>query len=144
MLYTFDFKKCLILVGPTRIQGFADGEGLSLELDDDLYQKETGADGDVARARRHGLAGGGKIILQQTSPSNDILMAWAIADRANNAGVFPLTVMDLLGTTAIFAPYCWIKKTPVVSLGKELSNREWMLDIANTELKIGGNASMLF
>jgi len=144
MLYTFDIKKCLILVGPSRIQGFADGEAISLELDDDLYQKEAGADGDIARSRRHGLSASAKISLMQSSPSNDVLMAWAVADRATNAGVFPLTVTDLLGTTVVFAPYCWVKKTPALSLGKELSNREWMIDIATAELFIGGNASMLF
>lgn len=144
MLYTFDFKKCAILIGGVRMQGFADGEGFSLELDDDLYQKQTGADGDVSRARRHGLSANGKITLQQTSPSNDVLMGFAILDFATNAGVVPLLVKDLLGTTAIFAPYCWIKKPAPYSIGKELSNREWMIDVANTELVIGGNAKMLF
>ncbi len=144
MLYTFDFKKCLILVGPSIIQGFADGEGLSLELDDDLYQKQTGADGDVARARRHGLAANAKLTLMQTSPSNNVLMGYAILDHLSNAGVVPLTVKDLLGQTAIFAPYCWVKKPAPMALGKELTNREWMLDLANTEIFVGGNAPMLF
>lgn len=144
MLYTFDIKKCLVLVGLARIQGFADGEAVSVELDDDLYQKLTGADGDTSRARRHGLASSAKLTLMQTSPSNDILMALAIADRVNNAGVVPFTVKDLLGTTTLFAAYCWVKKTPAVVLGKELTNREWTLDIASIEEFVGGNAPMSF
>lgn len=143
MLYTFDFKKCGIWVGGIRMQGFADGEAMTLELDDDLYIKQTGADGDVARTRRHGQAANAKIVLQQTSPSNDVLMGFAVLDRLNNAGVVPISVRDLLGTTAIFAPYCWVKKPPVFAVGKELANREWMFDIANTELFIGGNVSLL-
>lgn len=144
MLYTFDIKKCLILVGPAIISGFADGEALSIELDDDLYQKQTGADGDVARSRRHGLAGNAKITLMQTSPSNDVLSAYSILDQTLNAGVVPLTVKDLLGRTAIFAPYAWVKKPAPASFGKELTNREWVLDLATVELFIGGNAPMLF
>jgi hypothetical protein len=144
MLYTFDFKKCLVLVGGIRIQGFADGEGVSVELDDDLYSKVTGADGDVSRARRHGLAGNGKVTLAQTSQSNDVLMGFAIADRTDNAGVVPFMIKDILGTTAIFVPYAWVKKPPAFTAGKEITNREWMFDFANTELFIGGNAKMLF
>lgn len=144
MLYTFDIKKCIVLVGIARIQGFADGEAVSVELDDDLYQKVTGADGDASRARRHGLAASAKITLMQTSPSNDILMAIAVADRVNNAGVVPFTVKDLLGTTTLFGAYAWVKKTPVVAMGKELTNREWMLDIASIETFVGGNAPMGF
>jgi hypothetical protein len=143
-LYTFDIRKCLILAGPHILQGFADGEAFSLELDDDLYQKQAGADGDIARARRHGQAGNGKISLMQTSVSNDVLSAFAALDRLSNAGVFPLTVKDLLGTTTAFAAYAWIKKPPALALGKELATREWMLDLANTELFIGGNSPMLF
>jgi hypothetical protein len=139
MLYTLDFKKVLLLVGTSRIQGFADGEGFTFDLDEDLYTKTTGADGDTARSRRHGQSANLKINLMQTSPSNDILMALAVLDRVNNAGVVPVTVKDLLGTTLIFAPYCWVKKTPPAAFGKEVASREWMIDIANTELYIGGN-----
>jgi hypothetical protein len=144
MLYTVDFKKWLILVGGIRMQGFADGEGFSLELDDDLFQKVTGADGDTARARRHGLSGSAKITLLQTSPSNDILTGFAVADIVNNAGVVPLMVKDLLGTTTAFAAYAWVKKPAPLSAGKEVGNREWMLDIANVEQFIGGNFTPTF
>ncbi len=144
MLYTFDIKKCLILVGGIRMQGFADGEAFSLELDDDLYQKVTGADGDTSRSRRHGLAANAKISLMQTSPSNDVLMGFAIADHLNNAGVVPLLVKDLLGTTAVFSAYAWVKKPAPLALGKELANKEWMLDLATTEMVIGGNFKMFF
>lgn len=143
MLYTFDFKKVICLVGGIPMQGFADGVGIEVQLDDDLYQKTAGADGDVSRARRHGLASNAKLTFMQTSPSNDVLMAFAIADMLNNAGVVPMLIKDLLGTTVIFAPYCWVKKPPAFSAGKELSNREWMLDVANTELFVGGNALVL-
>lgn len=143
MLYTFDIKKCIIIVGVARMQGFANGEAFSLELDDDLYQKEAGADGDVSRSRRHGLSASAKISLMQTSPSNDILMGYAVADHLSNAGVVPLTVKDILGTTTIFAPYCWVKKPAPMAVGKELTNREWALDIANTEMFIGGNFKQL-
>lgn len=144
MLYTVDFKKVNILVGPAVMQGFADGEGFSLELDDDLYQKVTGADGDVSRSRRHGQSANAKITLVQTSPSNAILSAYAALDRAVNGGVVPLSVRDLLGTTVLFSAYGWIKKLPPVTYGKEITNREWMIDLAGSEIFIGGNLPMVF
>lgn len=144
MLYTVDLKKYNLLVGVAPIQGYQDGEAFSLELDDDLYQKVTGADGDTSRARRHGQSANLKINLMQTSPSNDILSAYAAADRLNNAGIIPITIADLLGTTRIFGAYGWVKKPPAVSAGKEITTREWMLDIASIELFIGGNFKPLF
>lgn len=144
MLYTVDLKKYNLLVGVTPIQGYADGEAFSLELDDDLYQKVTGADGDTSRSRRHGMSASAKINLMQTSPSNDALSGYALADRINNAGIIPITIRDLLGTTVIFGAYAWVKKPPVVSAGKEVTNREWMLDIASIELFVGGNFKPLF
>lgn len=144
MLYTFDFKRVSVIVGGIRIQGFADGEGVSVELDDDLYQKVTGADGDVSRARRNGLAASAKLTLMQTSPSNDILSGFAILDRTLNAGIVPFMIKDLLGTSVIFSAYGWVKKLPAYTAGKELSNREWILDLANVEEFIGGNNIPLF
>jgi hypothetical protein len=144
MLYTVDIKKCLLLVGGIRMQGFADGEAFVMDLDEDLYSKVTGADGDTTRARRHGQAANCKITLLQTSPSNDILMAFAVADRVNNAGVVPVMIKDLLGTTAAFSAYAWVKKPPQMAFGKEVTNREWMLDVANVEYFNGGNIPQLF
>lgn len=143
MLYTFDIKKCIITVGVDRMQGFANDEAFTLELDEDLYQKEAGADGDVSRSRRHGLSAGAVIKLAQTSPSNNALMKYAIADFANNSGIVPLTVQDLLGTTAIFCPFVWVKKPPELKLGRSLTTREWPIDIAHADMLIGGNAKFL-
>lgn len=144
MLYTVDIKKCLILVGPAIMQGFADGEAFTMELDDDLYQKVTGADGDVSRSRRHGMAASAMIKLMQTSPSNNVLSGYAILDQKTNAGVVPLVVKDLLGTTVLFSAYGWVKKPAVVSYSKEVTNREWAIDLAGSEIFIGGNLPMGF
>jgi hypothetical protein len=143
MLYTYDFKKVVCVVGVAPIQGFADGSGIDLELDEDLYQKYVGADGDTSRARRHGMAANCKLTLAQTSPSNDILSALMIADVTANAGTFPLLIKDALGTTKILSGYAWVKKPPGVSYGKEVAVREWLLDIASITYFVGGNSAVL-
>jgi hypothetical protein len=143
MLYTYDFKKVICIVGVAPIQGFADGTGIEVELDEDLFQKYTGADGDVSRSRRHGMGANAKFTLAQTSPSNDILSAIMLLDITANAGVVPLLIKDVLGTTKILSGYAWVKKPPAASYGKEVGVREWILDIATIEYFVGGNTPVL-
>lgn len=142
-LYTYDPKKILCIVGVAPMQGFAEDTAIELELDDDVYATKAGIDGDVSRARVHGLIQTAKITLMQTSPSNDVLSAIHALDLASNAGVVPFMLKDVLGTTLIFSGYCWIRKPAPVAFGKEVGNRVWTLTIANVTQFIGGNAKVL-
>lgn len=136
---TYDPKSVVLTVGGFPISGYADGEFISFEYDEDAYSKVTGADGISSRAKSNNNDGAITITLQQTSPSNDVLTNIAVADKLSNTGVVPVIMKDTLGTTTIFAANGWVRKIPVVSYSKEVSNREWVLDLSSVEVFLGGN-----
>lgn len=141
MVQTFDPKKTLVTVAGLPISGYADGEAITVEREGDAFTKTTGADGYTARVKSNNRSGSITLTLLQTSHSNTILSALALADEKTNAGVVPVSVKDLSGTSASYSGTAWIKKVPKQSYGKDISNREWVLDCADLEVMTGGNFS---
>jgi len=139
MLRTYDPKDVRIVVGGFPIGGFADGTFLNLEMDEDSFSKETGADGETARAKSNNNGGSATLTLMQTSPSNDVLSGFAQADRLSNAGVVPLLIQDGSGRTTLFSATAWVRKRPAASFSKEIEEREWVLDLADVDYFVGGN-----
>lgn len=136
---TFDPKEVVLVIGGVPIAGYADGTFISVERSSDTFEKISGADGIISRSKLNDFSGELTITLAQTSPSNDILTGFAQADEKSNSGVVPVLLKDIGGTTVIFAAKGWIRKPPVVEFGKSISNREWMLDLADLEFSVGGN-----
>lgn len=136
---TYDPKSIALTVNGIPISGFADGEFISFEYDEDAFSKVTGADGISSRAKSNNNDGNLTITLQQTSPSNDVLTGIAVADKLSNTGVVPVILKDILGTTTIFSANGWIRRIPQVNYSKEISNREWVLDLSSVEVFLGGN-----
>ena len=137
---TYDPKEVHIIIGGFEMVGFADGTFLTVSRDNDAFNKVSGADGETSRAKSNDKGGSATLVLQQTSPSNDILSGIAIADELSNSGVVPLIVTDSLGTTTLFSGEGWIKKIPDAVFAKEISNRDWVLDMASIDIFIGGNS----
>lgn len=135
---TYDAREVQVNCGGNPASGYADGEFIVVRRDAPLYNKTTGADGEVSRSRNES-AGSVTLTLKQTSPFNDILSAFALADKVNNSGVFPFMLKDLNGTTLVFSESAWIESFPDVNLGKEVSDRQWTIALGKTEWFIGGN-----
>lgn len=140
MLYTYDPKQGTLVVGGAIINGYADGTYLSVERSSDSFSKVSGADGIVSRAKSNDKSGTITITLQQTSSGNDILSGIARRDELANAGVVPVVYKDLSGRSTAFSATAWVRKPPNMDNGKEIGNREWVLDCAALEIFIGGNA----
>lgn len=136
---TYDPKQVQCIIGGAIIAGFADGEFINAERDEDTFTKVAGADGEVSRAKSNNKMSTLTLTLLQTSASNDILSAFALADELSNSGVIPVFIKDSLGNTTLFAAEGWVKKMPAETFDKELGNREWVIDLANADFFIGGN-----
>ncbi len=139
---TFDPKDVVVIVGGSIIGGFADGEFIRVSRSSDAYTKVTGSDGVISRSKSNDRSGEMTIILAQTSPSNDVLSLIHAADEATNAGVVPVAVRDLSGRSTFVSAFAWIRKSPDASFGKEITNREWTLDLADYNPFVGGNADV--
>jgi len=136
---TYDPKQVQLIIGLVPISGFADGEFINIERDEDTFTKISGADGEVSRAKSNNKMGELSVILLQTSASNDILSAFMLADELANSGVIPIFIKDSLGLTTLFAAEGWVKKPPAITFDKEIGEREWVFDLANVDIFVGGN-----
>ncbi len=136
---TYIPKKILVIVGGVPISGFAEDSMVKTVRDEDTFAKKVGVDGEVSRSQNHNRSGTVTITLMQTSPSNDVLSGFAALDELTGAGVVPVLIKDLSGTSTFFSSSCWVKKPPEGAYGKEVGNREWVLDTVDIDIFNGGN-----
>lgn len=139
---TYDPRNVQVIIGAIPITGFADGTFVTVTADEDLYAKTTGAQGEVSRARSNNRGGTLTLTLKQTSPANDVLSGFALADEASNAGVVPVLIKELgTGRTLMFSQAGWIQGWPEVGYSKAIENRAWTIALADITRFIGGNES---
>lgn len=136
---TYDPKKVAIVIGGVPMSGFADDTFVKVSRKEDLFTMYVGADGETARAKSNNRSGEMTLTLAQTSPSNDVLSAFHLADELDNAGVVPILIKDLSGTSVFFSAAGWIRKAPDAEFGKEINTREWVFDLAAVDVFVGGN-----
>ena len=140
---TYDFSQVNVILGGVPITGFADGTSVTVEFDEEQFTKVTGADGLTTRSKSNNYAGSVTLTLQQTSKSNDELSALWNADRINNNGVVPLLIKDNSGRTLWAAENAWVQQMPTQEFGKELADREWVLDCSALTGLAGGNQPLV-
>lgn len=138
-VFSYDPKSVIIVIGGVPISGYADGTFLEITADTQQFTKIVGADGYTTRVKSNNYGGVMTLTLSQTSPSNDVLSGILALDRVSNAGVVPILIKDMSGTTVIFAATGWIQQFPDVSFGNEINNRAWVFDLADIDILIGGN-----
>jgi hypothetical protein len=139
-VYTYSPEEVSVVVGGIRLSGFADGTFVTVSRDEQAFNKVTGADGKTSRSKTANRTGTITIVLQQTSPSNDVLSALALADELSNAGVVPTLIKDGSGRTLHAAPTSWVQQVPDHSMSKDIENVEWVMDCAAIDSFIGGNS----
>ena len=137
---TYDPKAVVITVGGAPMSGFADGTFLTVDRDENAFTKVTGADGTSTRVKSNNRSGSLTLTLKQSSPSNDILSGFAALDELTNSGVVPILIKDLSGNSLFFSATGWIQKYPSSDFAKEISNREWVMDLVDVDMFIGSNA----
>lgn len=136
---TFDPKSVIITIGNIPMSGFADGTFLEVTADTQQFTKVIGADGYATRVKTNNYGGVLTLTISQSSPSNDALSALLTADRVSNAGVVPILIKDLSGSTILFSASGWIQQFPDITFGNTINNRAWVFDLAEMDMFIGGN-----
>ncbi len=129
---TYDPSATQIILGATPMSGFADGTFVSVEQDEDSFSTKTGADGEVARAKRVGRTGTMKLTLLATSIMNAVLSAYNAADT-----VFPVLVKE--GASIVFASDGWVQKPAAFERGTDVADCEWTIRLKNVAITHGGN-----
>jgi hypothetical protein len=140
-LKTYDPKKIVVIVGGAIITGFADGAFVRVERNNDTFSIASGSDGEVTRVKSNDKTGRITLTLQASSDSNDILSGFTALDELANAGVVPVLIKDVLGTSLATAARAWVVKPPAAEFGKEVGTREWVLETDELVWFVGGNSA---
>jgi len=138
-VHTYAPDQVTVVFGPVVLEGFAPDSLVSVEYEEDLWTKQVGADGHVARSKTNNATARVTVRLMQTSMSNDLLSAIALLDRHANEGVFPLMIKDNSGRSLHVAESAWIARPPNVEYAREAGTREWIFDTGQMESFVGGN-----
>lgn len=136
---TYSPKKVQVIVANQIMTGFAEDSLVEVEKAENDFDKEIGADGEVARTQSADESGSVTISLMQTSASNDILNSLRDTDKASGASPYPVMVKDGSGRTIINMNEAWIKKVPNSKFGKRSGDRVWILESGIVAHKVGGN-----
>lgn len=124
----YNARDVLVIVGGAPMEGFADGEFVVVERNEDSFSLVVGADGEGARAASNNKSGKLTLTLLQTSKSNAVLAALNQADELTGSGVFPVLVKDNNGADLHEASTAWIAKPAPAPYGKTISNRQWVIE----------------
>lgn len=137
----YDSNRVQVSFAAVPVQGYADGEFLSITREADAFTSVVGTDGEVSRSKSNDRRATIEIKLMSTSPTNDLFSAILSGDiNANGgAGVGAFLVVDLSGASLYSAGNAWITKGPDVTYGREATERTWVLQVDKLFEFTGGN-----
>lgn len=130
-VYTYNPKLVKISFGPHIVTGVADDSFVNLEPNGDGTTIKVGCYGEVNRAISANNAFTMKLALLQNSPTNKWLETRYKEDQDEGTGTFPVLVKDIMGDEKLSGDVAWVSKRAPWQRGKETTNREWEVIIAD-------------
>jgi hypothetical protein len=140
-VFNYDPKKVIITVAGIALTGLSD-DFIECDRDEDSFIKRAGADGIVSRAKNGNRSGFINITLHSTSPSNAVLTGLLATDEATGVGIVPVVIKEVDTNSAIISAFAWVKRPAKPDYGKEVKDRQWMLDCADLDI-INAGASAI-
>jgi hypothetical protein len=139
-LFTYDPAEIIITIGGVPMAGFTDGTFCEVVRNEPTWNLVVGADGIATRGKTNNFSGTLTVTLKQSSPSNDVLSAFMIADELSNTGVIPILIKDLSGTSTFFSAQGWIAQFANATYGKDIQDRSWTISLAEIDMFVGSNS----
>ncbi len=140
-LKTYDPDQVVIYFSGILIEGYADGEFITVEQMTPAFTSVVGSNGEVARSKSNDNRTKVTVKLLQTSSSNPLLSAIHLVDlnSTNGAGVGTFLMQDLEGATIVTGAQTWITQFPDTKMDRGAVSREWSFEIASSVRLEGGN-----
>ncbi len=143
---TYIPKLVTVTWGEITFRAFAEGDSISVAMDEDATTTTSGAQGDVVVTINATLTAKATIVLQQQSLTNAQLGPLVASNRPRDAPLIvkPFTIRDASDVNLgafVFGKDAWIEKAPDFKRGKEHGSAEWMFRIAECENFSGGHVS---
>lgn len=137
---TYDPSLVLPSYAGVQITGLAPDTFIKVERNEDsVLPVQVSADGtEATRTINRNRSGKITITVLQTSNANDLFAAQQQLDDESGLGEAPFLLTDLNGTTLVVAATAWVTKPAAGDFGKELQNREWVLETGDLGTFIGG------
>lgn len=135
---TYDPKSVIVTINGRPLTGFADGTFIKGERNNDTYSTHVGVDGEVTRVKNNDKTGTISITLKHNSPSNKLLEEYAKKGTMFNINV---TDRNFDGDVGIGGSEAWISKPAAFERGKEVSDREWTIHVADYDQVFEANDS---
>ncbi|NIM20432.1 MAG: DUF3277 family protein, partial [Candidatus Latescibacteria bacterium] len=116
-LTNYNPDRVTLILGGIIIDGFADGQFVEVEMNNDAYALTVGTDGDGTRAKSNDRSGTITFNLMMSSATNDALSALHNLDlnSPGGDGVVPFLMKDLEGRTLVTAERAWIRRFPTAT-----------------------------
>jgi len=140
MVRTYDPKQVSQTAAGSIIEGFAEGEMISVDRNEDSANLSIGSKGEGTRAVTNNRSGRVTLTLQQTSPSNGVLDAQRIAMELTSGGIFTFFGKDNLSGDTWEGTTAWIVKPATMGFSNETSNREWIMETDDLILAVLGQS----
>lgn len=125
---TYNPKKVTMACGNHMVRGYAEDSFVTIEPVGEGVSSQSGADGEVVRSVDPDSRFTVKIVVQQTSSTNDFLKKMRKKDKKDGTGAFPLTIKDLMGGDVFSAEHAWVKNDAAWGRGKAATDREWEIE----------------
>jgi hypothetical protein len=125
----FDFTQVLASFGPIAIQGFADGDAISVEYNGDRETKVVGADGNVVRVVSANKAATVTLRLQRGSPTAAAFRAWK-KTTIKPLDQQPFRIRDIAAGIVHQSLIAWIGPEPAPSFSPDAPVEEWTIECA--------------
>lgn len=136
---TYNLAQCVFNINGVPLEGFGDGDAVTVAPNDDLWSDQVGADGEVTRSRTNDLSGTMTVTLMSTSLSNDVLNQFLQLILAGAPGdKFSVFIKDLNSGDQVVAAQAYLMRDPDMAFGKEASTREWTIKLPRYQRTHGG------
>jgi len=135
---TYDIKDVAVAINGIPLDGWADGDAVTIVHQSPTWASRAGSGGEVARAKNNDRRATITFNLLATSMVNTILDAYRIADEATGRGCFSLAIVDARSGSSLVSPQAWITKRPDRTYGAEVPVISWEIEAGSTlEANIG-------
>lgn len=119
--------------------GFAKDTFINIEFDEDLFNDDIDANGNLIRYKINNYNAKLTLTLNQASITNSVLSTFMNLDRnLATGGAFAMMAKDNNGDTLITSAYSYVITLPTVTFGTTASNRDWVIRMGDAQAFIGG------
>lgn len=138
-LKTYNSKDVVIIFGGQTLTGYDDGEFCTVDMAEDSWTHQVGADGEECRSKSNNNSATATLRFLQSSDANRILSESYLADKANNSGVKPMLIVDKSGTSIHATKEAYIVKPAPAAYAKEGGSREWVIRMVDAQHYVAGS-----